>query len=467
MVREVELRANAGEPRESRRFRLLGELAAGGMATVHLGRLFGDAGFSRTVVIKRLHPQFAKDSRFVRGFMDEARLASRVRHTNVVSTIDVVTENDELFLIMDYVAGESLAGVMQRCSSRSERLPVPIAAAIASAVLRGLHAAHEAKDEAGRPLEVVHRDVSPQNVIVGSDGIARVVDFGVAYAEGRLQTTAEGEIKGKLAYMAPEQIRGGRSIDRRADVYAAAVVLWEMLTGKRLFQGEHQAETLDRVLSGARTRPSALVADVPPELDTITMKALSRSRDKRFATALEMAIAVEASAPVAPAGEISAWLERVAGDVLAERSARVEELEREAMTAAPTAASAAAAAAAAASAPTEVEAVRPSRRAWWLAVAAFLLGSGVAGVVVLGLGRGPSPAPPQLEAVATAPPSIAPLAASAPSSPVPSAPVVVDPAPPRASSPRSGGVKRAAKPSCNPPYVLDAQGDKKYKMECL
>src|SRR5262245_3092434 len=175
------------------RYALYGEIASGGMATVHFERLLGPVGFSRTVAIKRLHPQFAKDPEFVSMFLDEARLAARIRHPNVVATLDVVATKGELFLVMEYVQGESLSRLARAVMARGENLPPRIVASIMCGVLHGLHAAHEARDQRGEPLGIVHRDVSPQNVLVGIDGTARVVDFGVAKASGRHQSTRKGK----------------------------------------------------------------------------------------------------------------------------------------------------------------------------------------------------------------------------------------------------------------------------------
>src|SRR4051812_48938415 len=200
------------------RYMLDRPIGSGGMATVHLGRLLGPAGFSRTVAIKRLHPQFAKDPEFVTMFLDEARLAARVRHPNVVSTLDVVALDEELFLVMDYVPGETLSRLARELRARGESVPPAIAISILSGVLFGLHAAHDARSESGEVLGIVHRDVSPQNILVGEDGVARVLDFGVAKAAGRASQTEAGLVKGKLAYMSPEQLRG-EAIDRRTDVY--------------------------------------------------------------------------------------------------------------------------------------------------------------------------------------------------------------------------------------------------------
>src|SRR5215472_8545252 len=220
------------------------------MATVHLGRLRGGGGFARTVAIKRLHPMYAKDPDIVAMLLDEGRLASRIRHPNVVPVLDVIAEGSEVCLVMEYVHGLALSQIV-----RAHKGPVPkrIALSIASGVLHGLQAAHETTDEAGAPLGIVHRDVSPHNVLLGSDGCARVADFGIAKASGRLrETTHHGTIKGKLSYMAPEQLHG--EVDARADVYGASVVLWECLQGRRLFEANSEPELMRQVLEGVDRR---------------------------------------------------------------------------------------------------------------------------------------------------------------------------------------------------------------------
>src|SRR5580704_13437939 len=191
------------------RYTIYGKIASGGMASVCFGRLLGGEGFARTVAIKRLHPHLAEDPEFRATLIDEARMAARIHHPNVVPTLDVVTADGELMLVMEYVRGESLARLLKIERARSRRVPLHIVSAIGSGSLNGLHAAHEATSDSGEPLGIVHRDVSPQNLLVGVDGLARVIDFGVAKAAGRLQTTSDGAIKGKVAYMAPEQLAAG------------------------------------------------------------------------------------------------------------------------------------------------------------------------------------------------------------------------------------------------------------------
>src|SRR6478609_10040309 len=212
-------------------YALFSEIASGGMATVHFGRLLGPKSQQKTVAIKRLHAQFAQNPDFVDMFLDEGRVASRIDHPHVVPVLDVAMTGDELFLVMEYVHGETLAKLLSTSKNRGQAVPTDVAFAIVVGLLEGLHAAHEATDENGEPLNIVHRDVSPPNVMIGTDGIARVLDFGVAKAAGRLHLTRDRQLKGKLTYMAPEQVRG-QGMDRRTDVYAATIVLWELLVGK-------------------------------------------------------------------------------------------------------------------------------------------------------------------------------------------------------------------------------------------
>ncbi|MBK7582942.1 MAG: protein kinase [Myxococcales bacterium] len=313
-----------GVPQEIGRYVLFAELASGGMATVHLGRLKGQAGFARTVAIKRSHPGFARDPEFVSMFLDEARIAARIRHPNVVSVLDVEARDGELFLVMDYIHGESLARLWKL--SAGSPVPPGIAGRIVADVLYGLHAAHQARNERGEPLQVVHRDVSPQNVLVGADGTARVTDFGIAKAVNRIQTTHEGQLKGKLSYMAAEQLEE-KHVDARTDVYAASVVFWELLTARRLHTSADAGATITRILSGNVHPPSRLVPDIPPEIEAIVMRGLAREIDDRFASAQDMAVALERAMRLALPAEVADWVDSLAHDSLAERARVVGELE--------------------------------------------------------------------------------------------------------------------------------------------
>jgi eukaryotic-like serine/threonine-protein kinase len=301
------------------RYEFLAEIASGGMATVFLGRMRGGGGFARTVAIKRLHAHLAKDPHFVAMFLDEARLAAQIRHANVASTLDVFDDDGELFIVMDYVHGESLARIRDHLTDDGKTMPLPILGAILSGVLQGLHAAHEATSDKGEPLGIVHRDVSPQNILVGADGVARVVDFGVAKAADRVQTTADGQIKGKVAYMAPEQISG--QADRRTDVFAASVVLWEMLAGRRLFVGETHAQTLANVLSGKVPALRDVLPGVSPAIEELVMCGLDVNPEGRYATARTMDRALHRCIPVGSSSDVAEWLRGAMGKDLEEKAA--------------------------------------------------------------------------------------------------------------------------------------------------
>jgi len=305
------------------RYALHDAIASGGMATVHLGRFFGPAGFARTIAIKRLHPHLLGAPGFASMLAEEARLAARIRHPNVVATLDVSSSESELLLVMDYVDGASLSRLF---TLSRRRVPRVVAIAIVGEMLHGLHAAHEAVSETGEPLEIVHRDVSPQNVLVGADGVARLVDFGVARATSRFSGMGDS-LKGKLAYMAPEQIRCA-GVTRRTDVFAAGIVLWELLTGKKLFVRDNEAATIHEILEGVVPRPSSIASDIPPALDDLVMRALESDPARRFQTAREMAIALEDAHPRALGREVSEWVERVATGDLSSRRAAVARMER-------------------------------------------------------------------------------------------------------------------------------------------
>ena len=308
------------------RYTIHGELASGGMATVHIGRQGGDAGFSKLVAVKRMHPQFAKDTDFLAMFLDEARLATRIRHPNVVQSVDVIVERGEVLLIMEYIHGEALSRINKTLRAKTERIPLRIAVSIMSGVLHGLHAAHEAKSERGEPLGIVHRDISPQNIIVGTDGVARVLDFGIAKAADQVHMTREGELKGKLVYMAPEQLLG-EPVTRRTDIFSAAVVLWESLTGQRLFESESSSPLAARMKHAKIDPPSTISPDVPPALDAVVMKGLALDSDARYATARDMAFALEESVTPATHAQVAAWVEIVAAEALAERAQRIAQIE--------------------------------------------------------------------------------------------------------------------------------------------
>lgn len=305
------------------RVELFDEIGSGGMATVHIGRLIGAGGFCRIVAVKRPHPQFARDENFVAMFLDEARLVARIRHPNVLPTIDLIERQGELFIVMEYIEGASFAELLERARRLKQRVPLGVALRIVCGALHGLHAAHDARGRRGEPLGLVHRDVSPQNILVGVDGFARIHDFGVARALSNAHSTAEGQVKGKLSYIAPEQLMGN-PVDRRADVFSASVVLWQALTGKRLFKGIHVGEISHNVLNKAIDAPSYVIPDLPKKLDPIVLRGLMREPDERWSSALEMAQALEAVGDLASQQDVGAWVRSVAGDRLQELARKVE-----------------------------------------------------------------------------------------------------------------------------------------------
>lgn len=289
------LNIEAGGRQRIDRYELIAEIASGGMATVYLARLTGVGGFQRFFAIKRLHPHLAGEKEFVEMFLDEARLAAGIHHPNVVPILEVGASPNGYYLVMEYIEGETLARLLARAAARSSRLPAPVAMRSGVDMLHGLHAAHELRDETGQLIGLVHRDVSPQNVLVGSDGITRITDFGVARAASRLTATRVGQLKGKLAYMAPEQAAGVEALDRRADVFACGIVLWESLAQKRLFKAENEAATLSRVMNEPIPSLAQTAPQVPAAIARVVMKALEREPDRRFGTCAEFADALEAA----------------------------------------------------------------------------------------------------------------------------------------------------------------------------
>jgi serine/threonine-protein kinase len=307
----------AGQPFETLgRYELVAEIASGGMATVYLGRMRGAKGFARLVAIKRLHPHLEKEEEFVSMFLDEARLAARIRHPNCVATLDVEAE-DGLYIVMEYIEGDRLQSLIKDANRRRTVLPTPIALRILVDTLAGLHAAHEVRGDAGEPLNLVHRDCSPQNVLVGVDGVTRLTDFGIAKATSQLVVTREGQVKGKVAYMSPEQATGGK-VDRRSDIFAMGIVTWEMLSAKRLFRGDTDAEIISRIVQHPIPRMREGNATISGELAAVIEKALERDPDRRYATASEFAVMIEEAAyvdgGVAPARDVAAYVQQWSGE---------------------------------------------------------------------------------------------------------------------------------------------------------
>jgi eukaryotic-like serine/threonine-protein kinase len=339
---ELETEADESEPEHEpiRRGRRLGryvlcyELASGGMATVYLGRAEGAGGFGKLVAIKLIHPHLAKRKEFVEMFLDEARLASRVVHPNVCSVFDFGEQDGTFFLAMDYLVGENAAKLLRVLAKTPDvanriGMPVVLSRVIADAA-EGLHAAHEAKDDDGNLLELVHRDVTPQNIFVGYDGSVRIVDFGVAKALGRSHETTAGTLKGKYPYMSPEQLKGAK-LDRRSDVWSLGVCAWELLTRRRLFARESELATMRAVTEGRIPPPSEFAPGCTAAIDAVILRALERDRDKRYATAREFGRELSSAIQVsggASAADVAELMDELFAQARVERAALIEKARR-------------------------------------------------------------------------------------------------------------------------------------------
>ncbi|MES1177399.1 MAG: serine/threonine-protein kinase [Myxococcales bacterium] len=494
-------------------------MASGGMASVHLGRLLGPVGFSKIVAIKRLHEQFATDPEFLSMFIDEARLASAISHPNVVSSLDVVVEHDELLLVMEYVQGETLAQLSKLARKQSAPASFGIIQRIVCDALDGLHAAHTAS-VGGRPLNIVHRDVSPQNIMVGVNGVARVLDFGIAKAQSQSQITRPGRVMGKTSYLSPEQLRG-QLLDARTDVFSAGVVLWESLTQTRLFYAEDMQKTMERLLTAVIPTPSSKNPAVSSALDRVVMKALQRDVSQRYESAAAFADALRQVPGEATRAEVGAWVQSTASEVLAQRLEALEELEAmdiasviaisEPPRSAPAASGDPLTPAERGSRPRQSRPSRPSARShteatvasftsggttrslspktrtpqrrhvvWGLGIA--LLAGTVAVIVSLTSGH-PASAPAvsnQAPALVTAPPSaqdsepvlaptlpVAELATASAAPEPPPAPPLSSATPSKHRAASKPARPAAAAPNCNPPYRIDASGVRRVRFECL
>ncbi|HVY25794.1 MAG TPA: serine/threonine-protein kinase [Polyangiaceae bacterium] len=477
------------------RYALYAEIASGGMASVHFARLLGPGGFSRIVAAKRLLPRIARNRAFTSMLLDEARLAARIRHPNVLSTLDVISTDCELVVVMEYLHGEALSRLAQVASDLGEPISPQVATGIVIDALHGLHAAHDATDESGRPLGVVHRDISPQNLLVGVDGVTRISDFGIAKAAGRSYETRDGTIKGKLAYMAPEQIEGSE-LTRATDVFAISVVLWELLAGRRLFAGNSDGEVVYRVLSCEIPTLSSLVPELPAQYDRILRRGLSRDPALRFGSAREMALELEAFSPPLRPSDIGAWVERIASDTLQFRSHLISKIERSSTAdagVAPTPSSAPSpqvtpAPPSSGDIDRSLVAGLPRRGSSWLPLAA-ISGLALGGLSALPwMPRGePAASAARRSAASNSALSAVAASAHAPAAPRPRAAVTSTPDSAAAALPAPSAVPRKAHKaassagkattaradppqttvSCDPPYSLDASGRRLFKLECM
>src|SRR4051794_15894683 len=275
------------------RYELLLPIAQGGMATVWAARQKGSRGFQKTVAIKTMLPTLSDDPQFEQMFLDEAALAAKIHHPNVAEILDLGEQDEILYLVMEWVDGEALSVIHKAARKNNTQLPQRIALRVAIQACAGLHAAHELHDENDVPLQLVHRDVSPQNVLVTYDGIVKLVDFGVAKAVGRAggETTA-GQLKGKVPYMSPEQARGGQ-VDRRTDIFAMGIVLYKLTTGLHPFLGDSDIVTMRNIISRPLIPPRIKNPSFPLGVEQILVRAMHKDPEKRFQTMAEMGQAID------------------------------------------------------------------------------------------------------------------------------------------------------------------------------
>lgn len=281
------------DPPQIGRYQVIRHLATGGMAQIYLARMDGMASFERHVVLKTILANRANDRRFINMFLDEAKLAATLNHQNIAQVYEVDQADGAYYMAMEYVHGENCRAILESSIRRGVVIPVELAVLIVSGAAAGLHHAHERKGKSGQALNIVHRDVSPANIMVGYDGGVKVLDFGIAKAEERYTQTIGSTIKGKYGYMSPEQCKG-KAIDRRSDIFALGIVLYELTTQRRAFKGRDDFDTMKRIVAGDLVLPSSLVPGYPPELEGIILKALSSEPEERYSTAQDMIEALDA-----------------------------------------------------------------------------------------------------------------------------------------------------------------------------
>ncbi|HUT76168.1 MAG TPA: serine/threonine-protein kinase, partial [Polyangia bacterium] len=257
------------------------------MAEVFKAKAFGVEGFERLIAVKRILPSIAEDEEFITMFIDEAKIAVQLTHANIAQIFDLGKVGDSFFIALEYVAGKDLRTIFDRMRKNGQTIPIQMAAYVIMKVCEGLDYAHNKKDGAGRDLNLVHRDVSPQNVLISFDGEVKLIDFGIAKAAGKAGKTQAGILKGKFGYMSPEQVRG-LPLDRRSDVFAVGIVLWELLTGERLFIGDSDFSTLEKVRNVEITPPSSYNKRIPEDLEKIILKTLSKEVEDRYQSAMDL-----------------------------------------------------------------------------------------------------------------------------------------------------------------------------------
>ncbi len=416
------------------------ELASGGMGVVWIARKLGAGGFERFVVLKRVHDKYASDRDFRKMLRDEARIMSFVHDAHVASVLDVVDAGGRLSLVLEYVESVSFFALLDEARVRNVRVPIPIVARIMCDALAGLHAAHEARASSGEELGIIHRDVSPDNVIVGLDGTSRIIDFGIAKATMQPITpeTTTGVFKGKLRFMSPEQVQR-KPLDRRTDVFSAGIVLYVALTGKgTIFRNEDESDLLMSLLLGDVLPPREQVPELPEALEAVVMRALAHDRADRFATTADLADAIERATPVATTREVARYVSEHGGATIAARRERlgviVAQRRRQ----------------------------RVGRRVW-IALGAFAFVAFVAFAVSRGMRttRVETTSAPALSAT----PSVA--ASTVDVEDLPTVTIVSQTSARPAGKPTPAHVRPRPTADCTPPFDVLADGTHRFKPECV
>jgi serine/threonine-protein kinase len=479
---EARLQCTGGE------YRIYDPIGVGGMASVHLARFLGAGGFARTVAVKRPLPALQASAEFRCLAWREALLAARIHHPHVVATLDVVDADGELWIVMEYVAGEPLSALLEQARRRGERIPLPVVSALVGGALRGLEAVHGARDERGQPLGMIHRDVSPQNILVGVDGLARLADFGLARATSSAALSDPAEFKGKLTYASPEQVEL-RGLTPATDIYSIGVVSWELLTGQRLYRDLTTPELVSRLLAGRIPPPSQVVPELPESIDGLVMRALSRDPAERQHSALEMAGELEDAVRAASLEEVAGWLRELASESIERRTRLV--IAAESDTAPSQHSGALAASVAGTSGGAGAARSRDARArasSVWVAASWRVMALGVGASAAWWAGDrllSRPEAPRQAErALAPLPDEPAPAVRQQPQSagaagavaapalagarPALEAASVAPPVPPERvpTPPAVPAKRRAPAPDCSPPFSLDSQGVRHMKPGC-
>ncbi|MEM9860493.1 MAG: protein kinase [Myxococcota bacterium] len=309
------------------KYLLLDRIAVGGMAEVFLAKSFGIEGFEKIIAVKRILPTMAEDEDFIEMFIDEAKIAGHLNHANIVPIYELGKIGESHYIAMEYIWGKDLLQIMNRFRKLRKRMPAAMVAFIAGRMCEALDYAHNKRDRSGTPLRLIHRDISPQNILVSYEGAVKLIDFGIAKAASRTTTTQAGVLKGKFGYMSPEQVRG-LPIDHRSDVFAVGTCMYEMLTADRLFVGESDFSTLEKVRHASARPPSELIPDLPKEFEDIVMKALARNADDRWSTAGELHEALQRFAvtqrPTFTTSKLAAWMASAFTDEVAKEKARLD-----------------------------------------------------------------------------------------------------------------------------------------------